>query len=109
MSQPKAMEKEASEREQCRHGATAPIRGIDQPSVNWRLSRRGRARISEWLKSWQCAFPKSPTKPNQRRGCGGFLRGPRPWRHLHCPAPCQCHPQVSLVDEIKVNMVNFNF
>ena len=52
MSQPKAMEKEASEREQCRHGATAPIRGIDQPSVNWRLSRRGRARISEWLKSW---------------------------------------------------------
>ena len=52
MSQPKATEKEASEREQCRHGATAPIRGIDQPSVNWRLSRRGRARISEWLKSW---------------------------------------------------------
>ena len=72
MRQPKAMEKEASKRERCRHGAPAPVRGIGQPSVNWRPSRRGRARIWEWLKSWQCAFPKSPTKANRRRGCGEF-------------------------------------
>ena len=47
MRLPKEMEKAASERGRCKHGAPAPVSGIDQPSANWRLSRRGRARIWE--------------------------------------------------------------
>ena len=70
MRLPKVTEKAASEQGRCRHGAPATVRGIGQPLVNWRPSRRGKAQTWEWLKFWQYAYLRSQTKAGQRRGCG---------------------------------------
>ena len=68
------MGRAASELGRCRTGAPVAVTNISRPSIRWRLSRRGRARIREWLRSWQSAFPRKPT-----RG-GGRLARQWEWR-----------------------------
>ena len=34
----------------------------------------------EWLRSWQCAFPRKLTKASPRRGCGGSSLQYEPWK-----------------------------
>ena len=64
----------------CKPGAPVPVSDLGWPSINRQLSRRGRARIWEWLRSWQCAFPRRPTKASPRRGCGGSSPRYEPWK-----------------------------